>query len=247
MRVLLVLRDSVTGLLWPPVVAVGEGAAAAWASLFERAQKAGLVLEQLRAVVSDGAQGLLSYLRQALPHVYQQRCIFHLWRNLSGELAHQAAQAAKGLPAELAQKARAKVREELTRLIHGVLDASSFVEAEEALDQLKAHPQGQGVWKVLNARFIELLTHQMEDHGGLGRVTPEWMWRDFRLRLSRGRNHGNDDRLARTGLIFTIYRNFTPAQLRREHRRCYRHPGKSALELAGAIPEGCSYLDALQV
>jgi len=247
MRVLLLLRDSVSGLLWPPVVAVGEEAAGAWAALFAQAQKAGLVFQELRAVVSDGAQGLLSYLRHALPHVYQQRCIFHIWRNLSGELARQAAQAAKALEDDTAQEARTRVRGELTALIHGVVDATSFAAAEEALARLKAHPQGQGIWKVLNARFIELLAHLMDDHQGVGRVTPEWVWRDFRLRLSRGRNHGSGERLARAGLIFTIYRNFTPAQLRREHTRRYRHPGKSALEVAGMALEECSYLDALQV
>lgn len=247
MRVLLLLRDSVSGLLWPPVVAAGEEAAAAWAALLAQAQKAGLVLEDLRVMVSDGAQGLLSYLRGTLPHVYQQRCIFHLWRNLSGELARQVAQAAKALEDDDAQEARTRVRRELTTLIHGVMDAASFAAAEEALAQLKAHPQGGGIWRVLNARFIELLAHLMDDHRGVGRVTPEWVWRDFRLRLSRGRNHGSEERLGRAGLIFTIYRNFTPAQLRREHTRRYRQPGKSALEVAGMSLQGCSYLDALQV
>ncbi len=41
-RVLLMLRDSATGLLWPPVVALGEEAASAWAALFAQAQRAGL-------------------------------------------------------------------------------------------------------------------------------------------------------------------------------------------------------------
>jgi len=41
-RVMLMLRDSVTGLLWPPVVAEGEQAAEAWAQLFEQARRAGL-------------------------------------------------------------------------------------------------------------------------------------------------------------------------------------------------------------
>jgi transposase-like protein len=182
-RVLLMLRDSMTGLLWPPMVAAGEEAAAAWAALFDQGQKAGLVLEELRAVVSDGAQGLLSYLREKLPRVYQQRCIFHIWRNLGGELNRQVARAAEGLSGEEAQEVRARVRRELVALIHCVVDAPSFAAAEEALAELKAHPQGGGPWKVLNARFIELLTHLMDSHHGLGRVSPEWMWRDFRLRL----------------------------------------------------------------
>jgi len=47
--------------------------------------------------------------------------------------------------------------------------------------------------------------------------------------------------------MYTIYRNFTPAQMRRERTRHYRHPGKSALEVAGMNLEGCSYLDALEI
>lgn len=246
-RVLLMLRDNVTGLLWPPTVARGEEAAAAWAALFAQAQQAGLVLEDIRVVVSDGAQGLLSYLRKSLPRVYQQRCIFHIWRNLSRELGRQAGRAAEGLEGTAAQQVRAQVRRGLKALVHRVLDAQDPEIAEEALAQLKAHPQGKGLWKVLNARFIELLTHLMDEHHGVGRVTPEWMWRDFRLRLGHGRNSGCEDRLRRTGLLFSIYRNFTPAQHRRERARHYRHPGKSALEVAGIAVEGYSYLDALQV
>jgi len=246
-RVLLMLRDSVTGLLWPPVVAVGEEAAAGWEKLFARASEAGLLLQDVRAVVSDGAQGLLSYLRHSLPHVYQQRCIFHTWRNLSGELARQVAGVAEGLMGEEASRARERVREELTTLVHKVLDALSFEQAEEALAQLKAHPQGAGLWQVLNNRFIALLTHLLQACHEVGRVVPEWAWRDFRLRLSRGRNHRYEPRVGQAGLLFTIYRNFTPAQMRRERRRHYRHPGQSALQVAGMTLEGCSYLDALEV
>lgn len=246
-RVLLMVRDSVTGLLYPPVVATGEEAAAAWEALLAQAARAGLRLAEVRALVSDGAQGLLSHLRHALPWVYQQRCIFHIWRNLGGELARQAAQAAEGLSGDEAQDARHRARQELTALVHGVLDAPGFDEAEEALATLQAHPRGAGLWAVLNARFLELLTHRMAGHEGVGRVSPEWMWRDFRLRLSRGRNHGSEERLRRAGTVFTIYRNFTPAQMRRERKRHYRHPGQCALEVAGEALDGCSYLDALQV
>ena len=99
---------------------------------------------------------------------------------------------------------------------------------------------------MLNARFIELRVHGLAECRGVGRVSPEWMWRDFRLRLSRGRNHGGEKRLRRAGLVFSIYRNGTPAQMRQERKRRYRHPGKSALEVAGVAPEGWSYLDVLE-
>ncbi|MBC7076791.1 MAG: hypothetical protein H5T92_00540 [Synergistales bacterium] len=135
----------------------------------------------------------------------------------------------------------------MTALVRQVLDALSSEEAEQALEALKAHAHGSGLWKVLNERFIQLFVHLLEACREVGRVTPEWMCRDFRLRLSRGRNHGNERRLGRAGLVFTISRNFTPAQMRRERSRHYRHPGRSALEVAGMVIEGCSYLDALEV
>ena len=246
-RVLLMLRDSVTGLLWPPVTAVGEEAAAAWQQVFDHAQQAGLALEKVRAVVSDGAQGLLSYLREALSWVYQQRCIFHIWRNLSGELAREAGKAGKKLEGTAAKEARTNVRRELVTLIHGVVDAPSFEAAEQAIAELRRHPHGAKIGKILNTRLIELLVHLHPDRRDVGRVSPEWMWRDFRLRLGHGRNHGCEDRLRRAGLLFSIYHNFTPAQDRRERRRHYRYPGKCALEVAGMAVEGYSYLDALGV
>jgi len=81
----------------------------------------------------------------------------------------------------------------------------------------------------------------------LQRVTPEWYWRDFRLRLSRGRNHGSEPRLERAALVWAIYHNFEPAQWRSERKRHYRYPGQSPLEVAGAPPGQVTYLDALGV
>jgi transposase-like protein len=60
-RVVLLLADSVTGLLWPPVVAEREDQAAPWQRLFERARQAGLDWHGIRGVTSDGAQGLNAF------------------------------------------------------------------------------------------------------------------------------------------------------------------------------------------
>jgi transposase-like protein len=212
-RVLLMVRDSVTGLLYPPVVAAGEEAAATWERLFARAQRAGLALGELQAVVSDGAQGLMSHLRQGLPWVYQQRCIFHLWRNLGGELARQAARAAEGLEGEQARAVRGRVRGELARLVHGVLDATDAEAGEEALVCLRRHSQGEGLWQALNGRLIEVLVHTLPGQAGVGRVSPEWVWRDFRQHPGRGRNHGSEERLRRAGTLYTILRHSMPTQL----------------------------------
>jgi len=246
-RVVLLLADSVTGLLWPPVVAEREDQAAPWQRLFERARQAGLDWQRLRGVTSDGAQGLSAFLSQMLAWVQHQRCVFHLWRNLAGQLAHAAAQAAAAATRDLADQVREQVRAELVALIHAVVDATSYEQAEVALVTLRRHPQGAAIGQFLNEHLDQILVHLVAYYAGLQRVTPEWYWRDFRLRLSRGRNHGSDPRLERAALVWAIYHNFEPAQRRSERKRHYRYPGQSPLQVAGAPPGQVSYLDALGV
>jgi hypothetical protein len=244
-RVVLVLVDSVTGLIYPPVVVEGEEDEAVWKQLFGRAQRAGLT--RLRGVTSDGASGLVGYLTKTLYFVNHQRCVFHIWRNLGGELAKAVAEAAKDLVGEAAKAARKAARRELVSLVHAVLDAKSEVEAERALAMLKAHRLGGTLAKLIEENLDAVLVHLSRYNQGLVRVGPEWLWRDFRLRVSRGRNHGSDERLERAALVWAIYANFTPAQRRKEKKRKYKRPGKSSLELAGIPPGSLSYLDALGV
>jgi hypothetical protein len=54
-RVVLMTVDSLSGLLYPPVVAGHEEGASPWEQLFVRAQAAGLDLQQLRGICSNGA------------------------------------------------------------------------------------------------------------------------------------------------------------------------------------------------
>jgi len=82
---------------------------------------------------------------------------------------------------------------------------------------------------------------------GLPHVGPEWYWRDFCLRLSRGRNHRSEQRLERAAVLWACYHNFEPAQWRSERKRHYCQPGQSALQVAGVPPGPVSYLDALGV
>jgi hypothetical protein len=197
------LVDSVSGLVWGLVVAVGEESAAEWQKLFERAKEAGLLWEKLNGLTSDGAQGLLAYLRQALEWVHHQRCVGHFWRSLGAELGKALSKAAPtrfkwGLTKEAAEAARQLAREELTALLHAVIDAQSYVQAEQAPDpgrgqalgRLRQHPLGQQLTKRVNEQLDRLLFTLLPEHQGLLRIAPEWLWRDFRLRPSRGRNQG---------------------------------------------------------
>ena len=70
----LAVVDCVSGVVWPPVVVEGEDKAQAWAQLFKQAQEAGLNLNALRGVTSDGSYGLLVCLRGTLKWVNHQHC-----------------------------------------------------------------------------------------------------------------------------------------------------------------------------
>jgi len=246
-RVVLVLTDSVSGLVYPPVVVEGEESAASWEKLFERAKAAGLDLQTLRGLTSDGAQGLGAYLKAVLNWVNQQRCVLHAWLNLGGDLARAVGKATRGLAKDIARKVGRQTRQELVALIHTVVDAPSYAQAELSLEKLKQHAQGAALAQKLNEQMDRLFVHLLDEQRGLRRVGPEWLWRDFRLRLSHGRNHGSEQRLERAALVWAIYRNFTPAQRRSERKRLYRRSGKSPLEMAGASPGELSYLDALSL
>ena len=246
-RVVLMLVDSVSGVIWPPVVAKEEDSASSWEKVFKRAAAAGLDLSALNGLTSDGAQGLLSYLRRSLSWVHQQRCVWHLWRNLGGKIAQQVKKAVADLGEQEAQEARVRIRHELGKLVHDILDAPSHDQGVQALHKLAVHPWGGPLAKYLNPLLDASLMHLMADHQGLVRVSPEWCWRDFRQRLSRGRNHGSDRRLERAALVWAVYHNFTPAQRRSEQKRRYRYPGRCPLDVAGASPGTVSYLDALHV
>ena len=246
-RVVLMAADSVSGLVWPPVLARGEQSEGPWSRLFERAEQAGLDLDRLRAVTSDGAQGLSAYLKRRLSWVHHQRCVWHLWRTLSSDISQAASQAAQGLEGDAATQAREQAKQELKTQIHNVLDAETYDQAEQALLTLSKQPLAHKITKALNHHLDRLLLYTLDYCQGLQRVSPEWCWRDFRLRLSRGRNHRSDPRLERAALVWAVYHNFTPAQYRSERKRHYRHPGLSPLQVAGFRLENASYLDALGV
>lgn len=231
-RVVLMLVDCTSGLVFPPVIAKGEGAEQPWARLFVRAEKAGLELDSLRGVTSDWASGLVSYLRRFLPHPWHQRCLWHFWR---GRI--------RPYLASLAESSREEVR----TLVQALMRAPNYEEAEALLVKLAAHPCGGQLAAEINDQFDHLFVHLLDYYRALSSVSPEWCWRDYRLRLSHGRNHGTDERLERAALVWAIYHDFTPAQGRSERKRTYRYPGKSPLEVAGLSPGNLSYLDALAV
>ena len=245
--VLLGLVDRVTGVLWPPITARGEVAAEPWGRLFRRARLAGLNLQRVRGVTSDGAPGLEAHRRRHLPWVSHQRCVFHLWRGLTSHFTQAVATATTGLRGAVATAARTTTRATLVTLVRAVYDAPSWAAAQAALTTLAAHALGAGLAQAVATHLDEALVYLCGYNAGLGRASPEWLWRDFRRCLSRGRNHGSEQRLERAALLWAVYHNFEPAQGRCERKRRYRHPGQCSLAVAGVPPGEVTYLDALGV
>ena len=169
-RVVLMLTDSVTGLVFPPVITKGEESASYWHQLFARTQAAGLDLEQLRGVTSDGAKGLLSYMKRGLFWVHHQRCVWHLWRNLRKPMADAAKLACEGLDKEAARLKGKEVRKDLGKLIHKVIDAASYEQAEQALELLRQHPFGAEIAHSLNLFLDAIMVYSLDYHQGLQRV-----------------------------------------------------------------------------
>src|SRR5919204_781849 len=203
--VVLALVDGVSGLVWPPVTAEGEETPGPWAKLFRRARAAGLDVHAVRGLTSDGAPGLEAFRLRTLPWVSHQRCVFHLWRGLAAALAQAVATAVADRTGAAAKAVRTQTRRGLVGLVRAVFDAPSWAAAEAALATLAAHELGAALATAVRAHLDAALIHLCGYNAGLLRVGPEWLWRDFRLRLSRGRNHGSDPRLERAALGWAVY------------------------------------------
>src|SRR5207253_459877 len=93
-----------------------------------------------------------------------------------------------------------KVRRELVALVRAVLDAASEAAAQGALGPLQGHRLGGGLAAALQPHLAAAHVCHRPYTRQLGRVSPEWCWRDFRLHLSHGRNHGAPARLERAAL-----------------------------------------------
>ena len=155
--------------------------------------------------------------------------------------------ATAGLTGAAAKAVRTQTRRVLVGLVRAVFDAPSWAAAETALATLAAHELGADLARAVGTHLDAALVHLCASNLGLGRASPEWRWRDFRRRLSHGRNHASDARLERAALVWAISHHFEPAQWRCERKRTYRHPGQCPLAVAGVPPGDVSYLDALGV
>ena len=63
------------------------------------------------------------------------------------------------MASDLADEVRNQVRAELVALMHGVIDAQSYEQAEAALVTLLRHPQGAAIGQFLSEHLDHILVH----------------------------------------------------------------------------------------
>jgi len=197
--------------------------------------------EEVRVLVSDGAAYYRYVLDRVLRWAKQQRSLFHLWRNISPHLQAFAEQAAD------------EAMEILMDAIHAVWDALSLQEAQEAFAALLglwSHvPQLQPVIQLIGKTLEEALLHTSQVIDGMGRTSnvAERFFRRYRQRVRRMCCFMSNGGCDAFNLLWLMYINLEPYQLRREQKRHYRHPGLCPLQVAGTDTQAVTWLDAVGI
>ena len=105
-----------------------------WSTLFDNLIARGLLPQQVKLVVSDGTNGLLSAMRQHLPDVPLQRCITHKVRGMKPYLTYEKLPThdADGFPIDT-KTAKSQRWSELKRDAYDIYDADSLEFAQQRL------------------------------------------------------------------------------------------------------------------
>ncbi len=189
----------------------------------------GIVLAEMRAWLSDGLSTYLAVLDMlGLSLVARQRSIFHLWRNLAGEI--KAYREAKGQEAT----------DGLRAAIRAVWDAGSERAAVIGLMKLvelygKDPLATKTVWLV-HSTFKEATQHLKGLVPGLARTNgvAEWVWRFYKRRMRLVQCFMSEGGCDHFFALYELYLNFHRYQVRQERKRHYPYPGKCPLEIGGA-------------
>lgn len=228
---------------------VGESEEALRAGI-ERLPAVGVPLEAITTWLSDGSRTYPAVLAMLnLDQLPRQRSIFHLWRNLVGDITAYGV----ALGTDAADALRAA--------IHAVWDAPTERLAVRALFTLVAtygrDPLARPIVGLVRATFPDATYHLKDTTLGLARTTGivEWLWRRFKRRMRLIQVLMGEDSPERFGALFELYVNFHHYQIRRERKRHYPYPDRCPLEIAGqtlqiAVDNDhlvASWLDALEI
>lgn len=201
----------------------------------------GIAWQQVRVLVTDGAGVYYGVLNMVLRQTRQQRCLFHLWRNLLPDIRSYAARTepVAGLFVRFTLKA--------------LFAAASLKEAYGCLEDVERTfrhvPDLAGVLRNVRRTLPELWAVVEATAGAIERTNgvAERFFRRLKQRTRRMGNFMSPEGADCFLEAWSVYINFEPYQVRRERKRRYRYPGQCPLAIGQANVEGLCWLDALEI
>jgi len=201
----------------------------------------GLRWQAVKGLISDGAGAYSGVLRLVLRRAHQQRCLFHLWRNVLPDLGSYRAEAG--------EQAGLFVRFALKALLAAPNLADAYLSLEDVERTFGHLPALQGVLRTLRRTLPELwgLAEAGLPLSERTNNIAERFFRRFKQRTRRMGNFMSEAGADKFMVAWLVYVNCEPYQLRRERKRHYRYPGQSPLSIGQADLQGCCWLDLLEI
>jgi len=201
----------------------------------------GLKWPAVKGLISDGAGVYYGVLRLVLRQAQQQRCLFHLWRNVLPDLG--------SYQAEAGEQAGLWVRFALKALLAAPNLADAYVGLEDVERSFGHLPALQGGLRTLRHTLPELWGLVEAGLPASERTSniAERFFRRFKQRTRRMGNFMSEPGADKFMAAWLVYVNCEAYQWRRERKRHYRYPGQSPLSIGQADLHGCGWLDVLEI
>jgi transposase-like protein len=198
-----------------------------------------LAISQVRVLLSDGAAAYQFSLDNLLRQARQQRCLFHLWRNV--------------LPAIHAYRHQAgrPIATELRVAIHQVWQADDLAQARRVLTKIRYKwrdfPALHPTFDFISRTLPEAMTHTTRPITNMDRTSnvAERFYRRYKQRIQRMGCFMSLDGCDHFNACWQIYINFEKFQKRQERQKKYRYPGRSPMDVTGIELHDLTWLDII--
>jgi hypothetical protein len=192
---------------------------------------------QVRVLLSDGAQVYQFTLHHLLRHTQQQRCLFHLWRNILPTIHRYRDQAGQPLATELIVA------------LHKVWQADNIEHAHRVLTKIRykwrdfqlLHP----ILSLIARTLPEAMTHTSRPIANMGCTSnvAERFYRRYKQRIRRMGCFMSAQGCDRFNAAWQVYINLERSQHRKERKKKYRYPDRSPIEVAQGDCLDLTWLD----
>ena len=201
----------------------------------------GVAWQQVKVLVTDGAGVYYGVLGKVLRGASQQRCLFHLWRNLLPDI--------QAYEVETSKRAAQFFRFALKALWAAPDLSEAYLCLEDVERTFGQIPALIDVLRKVRRTLPELWSSVEADVSVIERTSnvAERFFRRLKQRLRRMGNFMSDTGADHFLEAWLVYINCEPYQVRRERKRRYYYPGLSPLAIGQADCGDYSWLDLLEI